>query len=629
MRALQRVGEQVRLAAILLAVGISSAWSQSLYVIEDGSDAVVGGLLDAGHTVSSRLSGACFVYGAAEVPAAARRLGAVARLLDPVVAGSEHYLVSAAALQRATLPASSRQLGQVADVIVVAAPAGNTPPLLGLRHEFRKLFPRPMRLPPSISKPLHPPILAGVPNIAELVAQVSAESLSNNVFLLEAFGSRNAVKAGGQMAAEWLAARFRGFGIEQVEIRQWSSMFAGNVVATLPGQVNPQDVYVFGGHYDSIVPNSDYEPGADDNASGTATLLELARLLATRQMSSTVIIVAFGAEEFGLFGSEAFAARARMYGENIIGMVNFDMLGYRAPGDRRDLDVVTNTPSEWLMQAAFDAAASYVPDLRALRGKLNFGRSDHESFWEHGFPAIFLFEDSSSPSPFIHSIDDVIGVSYTDPTLHAQATRVAVALAATLAGAYSVPIVLESFTVHRHGARVRLQWSLAASAENGIEGIVVERAPVESGAWERRTMQALPPGTREFVDSAAREGEDWWYRLTLLGTDGRLFALPAIQALGNPSRPTAIEAAYTPVVGGPLHVHAHLAAPTARLRVGVYDVRGRILQTLHDGAASAGTALLTWDHRDGSGIRVASGIYFLDLRTSDAHSIRKVLVLLD
>jgi len=627
LRALQRVGEGVRLAAILVAVEISGAWSQSLYVIDDGSDSVVGGLLDAGHTVASRLPDACFVFGGAEVPAAARRLGAVARLLDPVVAGSEHYLVSAAALQQATLPASSRQLGLVADVVVVAVPAGNTLPLLGLRHEVRKLFPRPMRLPPSISKPRQSPMIAAMPSIAELVAQVSPESLSNNVFLLEAFGSRNAAKAGGQMAAEWLAARFRGFGIEQVEIRQWTSRFAGNVVATLAGQVNPEDVYVFGGHYDSITPNSDYEPGADDNASGTATLLELARLLATRQMTSTVIIVAFGAEEYGLFGSEAFAARARMYSENIVGMVNFDMLGYRAPGDRRDLDIVTNTSSDWLMQAAFSAAASYVPELPTLRGKLNFGRSDHESFWDHGYPAIFLFEDSTSPSPFIHSIDDVMGVSYTDPTLHAQSTRVAVALAATLAGAYSVPIVLESFTVQRQGARVCLQWSLDASAENEIAGIVVERAPAESDVWERRTMQALPPRTREFVDSAGREGEDWWYRLTLLGTDGRLFALQAIQVLGDPSRPTAIEAAYTPVVGGPLHVHAHLAEPTSHLQVGVYDVRGRILQTLHDGAANAGTALFTWDHRDGRGIRVASGLYFVDLRTSDAHSIRKVLVL--
>ena len=629
MRALQRVGERVGLAAILVGLGIAGAWSQSLYVIEDGSDAVVGGLLDAGHTVASRLPDACFVFGGAEVPEAARRLGAAARLLDPAVAGSEHYLVSAAALQRSTLPASCRQLGRVADVVVVAVSDPLTLPLMGLRHEFRKLFPRPMRLPPSISKPRQPQIRAAVPSIVDLVAQVSAESLSNNVFLLEAFGSRNAVKAGGQMAAEWLAARFRGFGIEQVEIRQWTSMFAGNVVATLPGQVNPQDVYVFGGHYDSIVPDSDYEPGADDNASGTATLLELARLLATRQLSSTVIIVAFGAEEYGLFGSEAFAARARMYSENILGMVNFDMLGYRAPGDRRDLDVVTNTSSDWLMQATFAAAATYVPALPALRGKLNFGRSDHESFWDHGYPAIFLFEDSTSPSPFIHSIDDVMGVSYTDPTLHAQSTRVAVALAATLAGAYSVPIVLESFTFERHGAAVRLQWSLAASAESAIAGILVERAPAESGVWERLTMQALLPGTKEFVDSTDREAEDWWYRLTLLGLDGRPFALPAIQVLGDPSRPTGIEAAYTPVVGGPLHVTAHLAEPTARLRVGVYDVRGRILQTLHDGAASAGTALFTWDHRDRRGVPVANGLYFVDLRTIDAHSIRKVLVLLD
>ncbi len=626
MRALERVEERVRLAAILIALGVSIARSQSLYVVEDGSDAVVGALLEAGHIVATRLPDACFVFGGANVPAAAELRGAVAHLLDPRVAGSEHYIVSADSPRLAALPARCRRLARVADVVVVAVPAGDAPPFLG--HEFRKLFPRPMRLPRTVLKPRQQPMLAAVPDIAGLVAQVSAESLSANVFELEAFGTRNAAKAGGQLAAEWLAARFRGFGIEQVEIRPWTSMFAGNVVATLPGRVNPQDVYIFGGHYDSVTPGSDYEPGADDNASGTSTLLEVARLLATRPLASTVRIVAFGAEEWGLIGSEAFAAEADRYGENIVGMVNFDMLGYLAPGDRRDLDIITNTQSEWLMQATFDAAANYVPGLRVLRGKLLFGRSDHESFWEHGYQAIFFFEDSTSPSPFIHSIDDVMGVSYTDTLLHAQSTRVALALAATLAGAHSVPVVLESFTVQRDGAAVRLHWSLGASAEQGIEGIVIERAPTENGLWEQRTIQALAPRTTEFVDSEARDAEGWWYRLTLLA-DGQRFAMPAIQVLGGLARSTAIEAVYTPTADGSLHVRYHLSAPTSRLHVGAYDVRGRLLYALHDGAAGAGESLLTWDRHDGTGTEVASGLYFIHLLTSDAHSTRKFVVLRD
>jgi Zn-dependent M28 family amino/carboxypeptidase len=94
-----------------------------------------------------------------------------------------------------------------------------------------------------------------------------------------------------------------------------------NVVATKRGTTRPDEIVVVGGHYDSV-PGS---PGANDNASGTATTLEAARVLAGIPTARTVQFVLFAAEELGLFGSAAFAAERR---QGVVAMINLDMVGW-------------------------------------------------------------------------------------------------------------------------------------------------------------------------------------------------------------------------------------------------------------------------------------------------------------
>jgi len=99
---------------------------------------------------------------------------------------------------------------------------------------------------------------------------------------------------------------------------------SANVIATLKGTENPEIVYVVSSHYDSNASS----PGADDDSSATAALLEAARVLAKRPLPATVIFASFTGEESGLLGSREFVRVAREKGLRIVGALNNDMIGW-------------------------------------------------------------------------------------------------------------------------------------------------------------------------------------------------------------------------------------------------------------------------------------------------------------
>jgi aminopeptidase YwaD len=473
--------------------------------------------------------------------------------------------------------------------------------------------------------PAWPRGLAGGPNIDSLVAQVSLDTLRNLVARLEAFGTRNAAKQGSRQAAEWLAARFHAYGIRDVEVRSWDQAFAGNVIATMPGAGATPDIYILGAHYDSVAPGSSFEPGADDNGSGTAALLECARILAGRRLAATVRFIAFSAEEYGLVGSEVYAAQAEEFGEPIAAMINMDMIGHLAPDDVRDLDVIFDSRSAWLYEATAAAAAAHVPELPVVRGKLLIGSSDHASFWGHHFSAVLFFEDSADYSPFLHTPQDVTGPSYNDPELHLQCTRVALALLATLAGPGEVPVALASFAARREGGTVRLDWRLSRDAAADLAGIGVQRAPADRGPWQERTVAPLAPDVTSFAESAAPDA-DLWYRLRFVSQDGSVWTSGAALAAAGRDR-TRLEAVLAPDRVGPIQIRYRVADPVMRLRLGVYDARGRLVRVLANASRVPGTYLDTWDRRNDRGERVSSGVYILGLQAPGASDSRKLVIL--
>jgi len=203
------------------------------------------------------------------------------------------------------------------------------------------------------------------------------------------------------------------------------------VVAVKYGTLYPDEIYVVGGHYDTYTSGA---PGADDNGSGSASIMEMARVMSPLTYKRTLKYILFSGEELGLLGSSAYASQASSTGENILGMINMDMIAYVQPGDQIDVDVVKNAASQDLYDAYLLATQTYVPTLPVVIGNLPpWASSDHASFWNNGFKAIFPFEDSDNYSPYIHTSQDVLGTSANNQTLAELGTKSVVAALASLA----------------------------------------------------------------------------------------------------------------------------------------------------------------------------------------------------
>lgn len=170
-------------------------------------------------------------------------------------------------------------------------------------------------------------------------------------------------------------------------------------------------------------------------------MMECARVLASYDFDYTIKFVAFGGEELGLYGSEGFASDAAAAGDDIIGALAVDMIGYVAGGDALDIDIIDNASSEWMYNLAIEMAGLYVPDLPVVEGSLPGGASsDHASFWANGYDAILFFEDSGNYSPYIHTANDIVGVSYNSSVLAERSVKLALALMAEMARPFRVAI---------------------------------------------------------------------------------------------------------------------------------------------------------------------------------------------
>ena len=279
--------------------------------------------------------------------------------------------------------------------------------------------------------------------IEEMVDAVSRSTIETGVDRLSSMQNRICFRPGGVLAGEGIFRYFESLGFDSLYTQTvLGGLSSPNVVAVLPGTVHPERVYLVGGHYDSItyLMFGKSAPGADDNASGTMTVLEAARVLSDYDFESTLIFITFSGEEIGLFGSSAFAKTAKETGMDLRGVVNIDMDGYLQNGGLMDLDIITNNDSYNLYLTAAGAAEYFVPELPTVESSgISGGSSDHASFWSRGFKAIWFFEDSSQYSPWIHTIFDLVGTSFNSPELAWRSTQVTVATLAVLA----VPVVTD------------------------------------------------------------------------------------------------------------------------------------------------------------------------------------------
>jgi Zn-dependent M28 family amino/carboxypeptidase len=223
-----------------------------------------------------------------------------------------------------------------------------------------------------------------------------------------------------------------------------------NVVGELPGTKTPENIYVIGSHYDHLEGDM---PGGDDNASGTAGVLEAARVLSQYKFESTIRFICFNAEEDKQVGSKDYVnSHVIPNGEKIVGMINMDMI--LRPGSDANPNTVIDAemeaqfkhpPSLAWAKAYHQAAIDYVPSLTVNGAIVDCNSiSDNDAFLNNGYPAFSVIENSLpdfwEANSYYHKSDDASDRLANDPdspsgvvynfTFATDVTRTAVALLA-------------------------------------------------------------------------------------------------------------------------------------------------------------------------------------------------------
>ncbi|NPV67507.1 MAG: M20/M25/M40 family metallo-hydrolase [Anaerolineae bacterium] len=224
-----------------------------------------------------------------------------------------------------------------------------------------------------------------------------------------------------------------------------------NVVATLQGTESGAGVIIVGAHYDSTANDVDpviSAPGADDNATGVAALLEIARLLAQKPQRATIMFVAFSAEEVGRLGSIRFIDDyLKPYNIDVRAVITLDTIGnINGPNNevndrqiRVFSDDTADSPSRQLSRVMNLIATTYVPDLQVVvqaAGDREGRWGDHMSFTARGYPAIRIIEAIQDPSRQNNSRDTI---EYVNPAYLTRSTRIALATVAVLADGLQPP----------------------------------------------------------------------------------------------------------------------------------------------------------------------------------------------
>jgi hypothetical protein len=286
--------------------------------------------------------------------------------------------------------------------------------------------------------------------IARIVGLVDQDSLLKTLGDLVAFGTRYSYYDSCAAAALYLGQRLADLGW-QVRLDTYylatPTTLALNVEATLPGNTYPESIVVACGHFDTYCEtNQNDAPGADDNGTGTAACVELARVLKTASFDRTIKLLLFSGEEQWMKGSYHWVESTAVPGNlKITAAYNLDMFGYAAY-DTNLVFINTDTASRSLANLCDSANNWYGTGLRIVNYLDEDIYGDNTPFWERGFRSVFALEDSewgiwNGSNPHYHTTHDTIG--NLTMSLVTRTTRNVTACVATLAGRVEQTAVME------------------------------------------------------------------------------------------------------------------------------------------------------------------------------------------
>jgi hypothetical protein len=274
-------------------------------------------------------------------------------------------------------------------------------------------------------KPVARPLPPLTPEQQELRGRLRAhvEALASGI------GERNVFRAGTLPRAAAYVERQLGARGERVERQAFTSREQEvlNLEVERGGTDKPREIVVAGAHYDTVIGS----PGANDNGSGVAALLEVARMLHGRPLRRTLRLVAFVNEEPPAFqgdemGSLRYARRCRDRGENVVAMLSLETIGYYSdaphsqsypaglgllyPSTGHFIGVVGDVGSRALVRGVEASLKRHSPVpvvAAALPGFLpGVGWSDHWAFWQHGYRAVMITDTAPFRYPHYHTVAD-------------------------------------------------------------------------------------------------------------------------------------------------------------------------------------------------------------------------------
>ena len=279
-----------------------------------------------------------------------------------------------------------------------------------------------------------------------------------------------------------------------------------NVYATLRGTENPNLVYIIGSHFDSVTAG----PGADDDSSGTAALLEAARVLAKTPQAATIIFISYTGEEAGLLGSREFVRQAVANKMKIVGVLNNDMIGWA--NDQR-LDNTIRYSNTGIRDIEHAAAMQFTKLIT------------YDARWHRGTDATSFFETygdiiggiGSYPvlgNPHYHQATDLLeGIN------HQLVVETSKTAAATMMMLASSPAPVKDLKVVRFdGKTAELTWT--AAPEKGVKQYLVSYGPEEAQMKQisvsdaKAMLKDVKPGMLVKVKAVnAKKLESWdWSR---------------------------------------------------------------------------------------------------------------------
>lgn len=299
-----------------------------------------------------------------------------------------------------------------------------------------------------------------------------------------------------------------------------------NVVATIQGTESGAGVIIIAAHYDSTATDSDpslFAPGADDNGSGIAALLEIARIMSQTPHRATIILTAFSAEEIGRVGSIRFIDDyLSSYDIDVRATLTLDTIGnvHGANNVINDTqlrifsDDEYNSGSRQLSRVLNLIAATYVPELQVViiaAGDREGRWGDHMSFTARGYPAVRFIEGIQDPARQNNSKDTV---EYVNPTYLNRSTRVALASLAVLADGLPPP---DNLSIRSNTANATLVWEPVPGAVGYVIALrqpnalvyhqVLNVGPTNTLTWDGFNSGRYETAAIAAIDDVGRWGQ--------------------------------------------------------------------------------------------------------------------------